>query len=128
MYFDSAQLDGDQVARLVEKHGAPLYIYNARVIEQRIDSLASRAEEPRFDTVRFAIKALSNIHVLRTMRSFGAKVDAVDYEEVQRALAAGFRTGLGVDEIQYTAEGFDSAESLAAIARLAVPVNCGSVG
>ena len=51
---------------------------------------AHRASWQAFDTVRFAQKANSNIHLLRLMREQGVLVDAVSLGEIERALAAGY--------------------------------------
>jgi diaminopimelate decarboxylase len=43
-----------------------------------------------FDTIRYAQKANSNMHLLRLMREQGVRVDAVSLGEIERALAAGY--------------------------------------
>ena len=47
---------------LARQHGTPLWVYDAATIRERI------AEHRAFDTIRFAQKANSNIHLLRLMR------------------------------------------------------------
>ena len=47
---------------LAAEHGTPLWVYDAATIRARIAQLKA------FDTVRFAQKACSNIHILRLMR------------------------------------------------------------
>ncbi|MDI4634184.1 diaminopimelate decarboxylase [Pelomonas sp. V22] len=103
---------------LAERFGSPLWVYDAAVIRQRIAALKA------FDTVRFAQKACSNIHILRLMREQGVKVDSVSRGEILRALAAGYQTG--GDEIVFTADLLDR-ETLATVAEHKVPVNAGSI-
>jgi len=105
---------------LAERFGTPLWVYDADVIDRRIDTLRA------FDAIRFAQKACSNIHILEHMRRRGVKVDAVSIGEVERALYAGYRPGGHPAEIVYTADLLDRA-ALARVAALGVEVNCGSI-
>lgn len=108
---------------LAARHGTPLWVYNAATIRQRIADLT------RFDTVRFAQKANSNIHLLRLMRERGVVVDAVSRGEIQRALVAGY-TGQadaqGASGIVFTADLFDHA-TLDTVVQHRIPVNAGSI-
>jgi hypothetical protein len=74
-------------ARLAQHHGTPLWVYDAATVRARI------AELRAFDTIRFAQKANSNVHLLRLMRAQGVLVDAVSLGEIERALAAGYTHG-----------------------------------
>jgi len=111
-------LNRDNLLPLAQRYNAPFWAYDADIIRQRISQLQ------QFDTVRFAQKACSNIHILRLMREAGVKVDSVSLGEVERALAAGFQPG--GDEIVFTADLLDHA-TLARIVQLKVPVNAGSI-
>lgn len=108
-----------QLQSLAEQFGTPLWVYDAATIRQRI------AQVSNFDTVRFAQKACSNIHILKLMREQGVKVDAVSRGEVLRALAAGYQAG-EPSEIVFTADLFD-ADTLACVVEHGVPVNAGSI-
>ncbi|WP_264290171.1 diaminopimelate decarboxylase [Duffyella gerundensis] len=111
-------LNRDNLLPLAQRYNAPFWAYDADIVRQRISQLQ------QFDTVRFAQKACSNIHILRLMREAGVKVDSVSLGEVERALAAGFQPG--GDEIVFTADLLDHA-TLARIVELKVPVNAGSI-
>ncbi|MBK9443800.1 MAG: diaminopimelate decarboxylase [Comamonadaceae bacterium] len=110
------------LATLAHAHGTPLWVYDAATIECQIQALR------QFDVIRFAQKANSNTHILRLMRRLGVQVDAVSLGEIERALAAGYTPGLhnGHAEIVFTADLLDRA-TLARVAELKVPVNCGSI-
>ena len=119
---------GADIADLARAHGTPLYVYDAETIRRRCRDLAA------WDTVRFAQKACSNLAVLALVRSEGVMVDAVSTGEIHRALAAGYAPHAAKDSpaglspahpIVYTADIFDR-ESLDAVARLGIHVNCGS--
>ncbi|MFW2168310.1 diaminopimelate decarboxylase, partial [Enterobacter cloacae complex sp.6722794] len=81
-------------------------VYDSEVIIDRIGPLKA------FDTVRFAQKACSNIHILRLMREQGVKVDSVSLGEIERALVAGFQPGREKSEIVFTADVLDPATLL----------------
>ncbi|MDR7297742.1 diaminopimelate decarboxylase [Pelomonas aquatica] len=103
---------------LAAAHGTPLWVYDAATIRQRAASLQ------RFDVVRFAQKACSNIHILKLLREAGVKVDSVSRGEILRALAAGYPTG--GDDIVFTADLLDHA-TLATVVEHRIPVNAGSI-
>ena len=110
----------EQLWSLADQFGTPLWVYDAATIRERIAQLG------HFETIRFAQKACSNIHILRLMREQGVKVDAVSRGEILRALAAGFTAGGEPSEIVFTADLFDAA-TLACVVEHGVPVNAGSV-
>ena len=114
------EIVGFPVGGLAREFGTPVFVYDASRVVQRIEDLAV------FDTVRYAQKACSNLAMLDLMRRHGVVVDAVSAFEIRRALAAGFRAGLGEPpEIFYTADIFD-ADALDLVVEHNVPVNCGS--
>lgn len=109
-----------QLWALADQFGTPLWVYDAATIRQRI------AQVSNFDTIRFAQKACSNIHILKLMREQGVKVDAVSRGEILRALAAGYVAGGEPSEIVFTADLFDAA-TLDCVVEHGVPVNAGSI-
>ena len=112
-----------QLRALADQFGTPLWVYDAATIRQRI------AQVSNFETVRFAQKACSNIHILRLMRELGVKVDAVSRGEILRALAAGYQAGPHAaepSEIVFTADVMDAA-TLDCVVEHHVPVNAGSI-
>jgi len=111
-----------KLAELVRTYGTPLWVYHAQRIGEQIAALR------QFDVIRYAQKANSNTHILRLMRSQGVVVDAVSLGELERALVAGYQPGVhaGHADIVFTADLFDHA-TLARVAALGVPANCGSI-
>ena len=109
-----------QLWALADQFGTPLWVYDAATIRQRI------AQVSNFETIRFAQKACSNIHILKLMREQGVKVDAVSRGEILRALAAGYVAGGEPSEIVFTADLFDAA-TLDCVVEHGVPVNAGSI-
>lgn len=89
---------GGHTARaLVEEFGSPLYVYDASVIERQYKRLtgAFNGVKSRF---LYAMKANSNVSIIRFLHGLGAGVDAVSSYEVEIAL----RCGLKPEEILYT--------------------------
>jgi diaminopimelate decarboxylase len=113
------EIAGLPVRDLAEQFGTPLYVYEQTVIDQRITDLH------RFDVIRYAQKACSNLAILARMRRRGVVVDAVSAGEIRRAIAAGFSTDPRKGQIVYTADIFDR-ESLDLVVEHSLPVNCGS--
>ncbi|OSN08229.1 diaminopimelate decarboxylase [Lonsdalea iberica] len=116
----SHALNADSLRALPSRFGCPVWAYDADTITSRIAQLRD------FDTIRFAQKACSNIHILALMRQHGVKVDSVSLGEIERALAAGFQPGTPDHEIVFTADLLDQA-TLERVAALNIPVNAGSV-
>lgn len=113
-----AALTPARLQQLAAEHGTPLWVYDAATIRARAASLQ------RFDIVRFAQKACSNIHILKLLREAGVKVDSVSRGEILRALAAGYVAG--GDDIVFTADLLDHA-TLATVVEHRIPVNAGSI-
>jgi diaminopimelate decarboxylase len=113
-------LTAARLRELAAEHGTPLWVYDARTVRQRIAQLR------RFDRVRFAQKASSNVHLLRLMREEGVAVDAVSLGEVERALAAGFSSRGGASELVFTADVL-TRDTLERVVAEEIPVNVGSI-
>lgn len=73
---------------LAQKYGTPLYVYNFDVIAQKFVAL-KEAFKARKSLVCFAVKANSNLSVLKHIASLGAGCDCVSIGEVKRALHVG---------------------------------------
>jgi diaminopimelate decarboxylase len=112
-------IDPALLEQLARDHGTPLYVYDADVIRARV------AELRRFDVIRYAQKAWSNLHALRLLRGEGVCVDAVSLGEIERALRAGY-SGQGEPAgVVYTADVFESG-TLERVVERDIPVNAGS--
>ena len=80
--------EGVSVESLAEKFGTPLYIYSQQTLAghfQRLDDALS----PLDHLVCFAMKANSNLSVMRTLANLGSGFDLVSAGELQRVMAAG---------------------------------------
>ncbi len=82
-------LGGADLLALAEKYDLPLYVYDAEKIEEKYRRFKSAFSYPKVK-IKYAIKALSNLSVLKFIKKLGAGADAVSIQEVWTALKAGF--------------------------------------
>ena len=77
------------LTEIAKEVGTPAYVYNAEAIRSRYRSL-DRALGSLPHRICFAVKANSNLAILRILRELGAGADIVSSGEMARALAAGY--------------------------------------
>ncbi len=98
-------LSHNQLIAIANQFGTPVYVYHAEKIAEQYNKL--KAAFARQDVVFFyACKALTNINILKYVKSLGANVDCSSINEVKLALHAGFEAG----KILYTSNGIDFSE------------------
>lgn len=73
---------------LASKYDTPLYVYDFDFIQERFNEL-KEAFKARKSLICYALKANSNLSLLKHMASLGAGCDCVSIGEVNRALYAG---------------------------------------
>ncbi|HVE60964.1 MAG TPA: diaminopimelate decarboxylase [Chitinophagaceae bacterium] len=99
------RLSHTELIAIAERFDTPLYVYHAEKIKEQYDKLIKAFEKT--NTVFFyACKALTNINILRYIKSLGARVDCSSINEVKLALHAGFTP----DRILYTSNGIAFSE------------------
>ncbi|MDP3745551.1 MAG: diaminopimelate decarboxylase [Phenylobacterium sp.] len=84
------------LSALAEAVGTPVYVYSTATLERHYtvlrDALVAegiRGEHGADPLLAFAVKANSNVAVLKTLAKLGAGADTVSEGEIRRALAAG---------------------------------------
>ncbi len=107
-----------ELLHLSEEFGSPLYVYDAAKIESQYYRLINSFAKVERLRINYAVKALSNISVLKLFHNLGAGLDTVSYQEVQLGLAAGFEP----DRIIFTPNGV-SLEEIETVAALGVQIN-----
>ncbi len=89
-HYRNGQLRAEAVslARLADEVGTPFYVYSTATLERhfRVFEAALGGLDA---TICFAVKANSNIAVIRALALLGAGADVVSEGEMRRALAAG---------------------------------------
>jgi diaminopimelate decarboxylase len=80
--------EGVAIETLAKKFGTPLYIYSQRTLTDHFQKLDS-ALAPLDHMICFAMKANSNLAVMRTLANLGSSFDVVSSGELQRVIVAG---------------------------------------
>jgi diaminopimelate decarboxylase len=105
--------EGVPLARIAEAVGTPAYVYSTATLARHVqvfgDAVAKLGRPA--PVVAFAVKANSNLSVLRTLFGLGMWADTVSEGEIRRALAA----GLGPDSIIFSGVGKTDREMAFAI-------------
>ncbi len=78
-----------QLIDVANEFGTPVYVYHAEKIAQQYNKLkdAFKGHPTKFF---YACKALTNINILKYLKSLGASIDCVSIYEVKLAIKAGF--------------------------------------
>ena len=114
-------IQGQKLEDLVQNYGQPLYVYDAQSIENQIKRLKNAFAQVPLQ-IKYAVKALSNLNILRLMRQQGLGLDTVSIEEVALGLKAGFEPS----EILYTPNCV-SFEEIQEAVRLGVVINLDNI-
>src|SRR5690242_8859678 len=98
-------LSDTELTAIAKEFGTPVYVYHAEKIKEQYQKLlhAFNSTDVKFF---YACKALTNVNILRYIKSIGANVDCSSINEVKLALYAGFPPG----NILYTSNGIDFNE------------------
>ena len=102
----------------VDKFGTPLYIYDSNMIKSQYNRLKQSFKDVKNLQINYAVKALSNISILKYMINLGSGIDAVSIQEVKLALKA----GVNPKKILYTPNGV-SIEEIKEVSELGVSIN-----
>ena len=89
-YYRNGKLtvDGVPLDSLSEKFGSPLYVYSGKAIRTSYQQLKSAFKGLPVQ-IHYAVKANSNLHILKLLNTLGAGCDLVSYGEWYRAEKAG---------------------------------------
>lgn len=111
-------MDAKILQNAAEEFGAPLYLYDSDKIQSQFERLTRAFQSVPSLKLNYAAKALSNMSILRLMKSLGSGLDTVSIQEVRLGLQAGFRP----EEIIYTPNGV-SLRELEEASALGVRIN-----
>lgn len=103
---------------IVKKYGDPVYVYDSEKITSQFGRLTHAFRDVKRLKLNYAVKALSNITILKLMNSLGSGLDTVSIQEVKLGLLAGFDP----EDIIFTPNGV-SLEEIEAAAALRVQIN-----
>lgn len=104
--------------KIAKDYGSPVYVYESEVITNQYKRLTNAFKNVKKLKLNYAVKALSNISILKLFNALGSGLDTVSIQEVQLGLKAGFKP----EDIIYTPNGV-SLEEIEIAAKLGVQIN-----
>jgi len=117
----SEQLSNQQLIAIAEEFGTPVYVYHAEKITEQYRKL-TQAFANQNVVIFYACKALTNVSILKHIKSIGANIDCSSINEVKLALYAGFAPA----NVLYTSNGI-SFEEIEEAVGLGVHINIDSL-
>ena len=111
-------MQNTDLIQVAQNYGCPLYVYDADKIVSQYNRLVKAFNKIESFKIHYAVKALSNINILKLLKNEGCGLDTVSIEEVLLGLHAGFDPS----EIMYTPNGV-SFEEIEKAAQMGVQIN-----
>ena len=111
-------MERTQLLEIANKYGSPVYVYDTDKIEAQYNRLTNAFSTVKNLKLNYAVKALSNINILKFLQQIGAGLDTVSIQEVQ----LGLTTGIDPKKIIFTPNGVSLIE-IEAVAKLGVQIN-----
>src|SRR5690554_179066 len=111
-------MNSQNLLQLAEEFGSPLYVYDAEKIESQYNRLTKAFSKVEKLKINYAVKALSNLSVLKLFKKLGSGLDTVSIQEVQLGLLAGFDS----KDIIFTPNGV-SLEEIEMVSEMGVQIN-----
>lgn len=115
-------MTNENLLKIAEQYGSPVYVYDTQTITNQYNRLTQAFKKVKQVKLNYAIKALSNITVLKHIKSLGCGLDAVSIQEVQLGIYAGFKA----EDIIYTPNGV-SIEEIIEVSKLGCQINIDSL-
>ena len=75
------------VIQIIKEYGSPAFIYSSKAINDNFKSYQDEIRED--DLICYAVKANSNLHILKLLSDLGSGFDVVSGNELKRCLLAG---------------------------------------
>ena len=111
-------MNEEYLLELAEKYDSPLYVYDTAIIASQYKRITDAFKSVHHIQLNYAVKALSNINILRYFNTLGAGLDTVSIQEVDLGIAA----GVDPQKIIYTPNGV-SLEEIENVAKKGVQIN-----
>ena len=110
-------MNSEELLNIVNEYGSPVYVYDAEKISSQYHRLKNsfKVKDLR---IHYAVKALSNLSILKLLNSLGSGLDTVSIQEVK----LGLKAGVAPEKIIYTPNGV-SIEEIEEVAQLGVQIN-----
>ena len=111
-------MDREKLLQLAEKYDSPLYVYDTAIITSQYKRIMDAFKSVQNIQLNYAVKALSNINILKYFKKLEAGLDTVSIQEVILGLTAGVSPG----KIIYTPNGV-SLKEIENVAKKGVQIN-----
>ncbi len=111
-------MTNQDLLKIAQDYGSPVYVYDAEKIASQYKRLTSAFKKVKQVKFHYAVKANSNLSVLKYLHSLGAALDTVSIQEVRLGLEAGFEPSA----IIYTPNGV-SMQEIETVAAMGVQIN-----
>ncbi|RXR19406.1 diaminopimelate decarboxylase [Flavobacterium amnicola] len=111
-------MEAPQLLKIANEFGSPVYVYDAAKIESQYQRLTQAFSKVEKLQINYAVKALSNVSILKLFKNLNSGLDTVSIQEVLLGLHAGFSP----DKIMYTPNGVSMSE-IEEVATLGVQIN-----
>lgn len=111
-------MESQQLLKITEEFGSPVYVYDAHKIASQYQRLTQAFSKVEKLQINYAVKALSNISILKVFKQLDSGLDTVSIQEVLLGLHAGFSP----EKIMYTPNGVSMSE-IEEVATLGVQIN-----
>ena len=115
-------MTNENLLKIAEQYGSPVYVYDTQTITNQYNRLTQAFKKVKQVKLNYAIKALSNVTVLKHIKNLGCGLDAVSIQEVQLGIYAGFKA----EDIIYTPNGV-SIEEIIEVSKLGCQINIDSL-
>lgn len=106
------------LVNIAQEFGSPIYVYDSEKITAQYKRLTSAFKSVKKLKINYAVKALSNISVLKLFNSLGSGLDTVSIQEVK----LGLKAGVVPEKIIFTPNGVSLQEIKEAV-KLGVQIN-----
>ena len=111
-------MENNQLVSIANRFGSPVFVYDAHRIISQYDRLTKAFAKVDQLRINYAVKALSNVSILKLMKELGSGLDTVSIQEVLLGLEAGFEP----QRIIFTPNGV-SLEEIIEVAHMGVQIN-----
>lgn len=111
-------MTNQDLLKIAQDYGSPVYVYDAEKIASQYKRLTSAFKKVKQVKFHYAVKANSNISVLKFLHSLGAALDTVSIQEVKLGLEVGFKPA----DIIFTPNGV-SMEEIETVTEMGVQIN-----
>jgi diaminopimelate decarboxylase len=111
-------MKNDTLLQIAKDFGSPVYVYDNETITGQYNRLTKAFSKVKQLKLNYAVKALSNISILKLFNTLGSGIDTVSIQEVKLGLKAVFKP----EDIIFTPNGV-SLEEIEKVSKLGVQIN-----